>query len=187
GSVFTARRIEGLRDRVQQIVDELIADFLPAGEVDLIGQFATPLPIKVIMELLGVPQADQDDFRGWTATVMAGPEDPQVAVDAFLSIHRYLTELVAAKTERIATGSPEPDLLSALIGVRDEETGRLDQDELVATARLLLIAGYETTANLIGTGTLTLLRHPDQLTLLREDPTLIEAAVEELLRFEAPV
>ncbi|RKN03585.1 cytochrome P450 family protein [Streptomyces radicis] len=193
-AVFTARRVKALAPRVEQITDELLASFEARGNVELIEEFATPLPIVVIMGMLGIPLEDQHAFRAWTTTVMSGPDDPQDAVDAFGSIHRYLTELVdsrkaaAARSGSAATSEAEHrDLLDALIAVRDEDDGRLDDQELVAMLRLLLIAGTETTTNLIGNGVLALLRHPDQLDLLRGDLSLMENAVEEFLRYDGPL
>jgi len=187
---FTPRVVEALRPRIQQIVDGLLERIEPQGEMDLIEEFAYPLPVIVICEMLGVPLADHERFKGWSLdlargldSVMLGP-DSEVAQRSGKARHAlagYFRELIA---ERRA--SPRSDLLSALIAA--EEAGdRLSENELLATCILLLVAGHETTVNLIGNGTMALLRHPDQLRRLREDPGLIASAVEELLRYDGPV
>jgi cytochrome P450 len=187
---FTPRVVEALRPRIQQIVDGLLERIEPQGEMDLIEDFAYPLPVIVICEMLGVPLADHERFKGWSLdlargldSVMLGP-DSEVAQRSGKARHAlagYFRELIA---ERRA--SPRSDLLSALIAA--EEAGdRLSENELLATCILLLVAGHETTVNLIGNGTMALLRHPDQLRRLREDPGLIASAVEELLRYDGPV
>jgi cytochrome P450 len=187
---FTPRVVEALRPRIQQIVDGLLERIEPQGRMDLIEEFAYPLPVIVICEMLGVPVADHERFKGWSLdlargldSVMLGP-DSEVAQRSGKARHAlagYFRELIA---ERRA--SPRSDLLSALIAA--EEAGdRLSENELLATCILLLVAGHETTVNLIGNGTMALLRHPDQLRRLREDPGLIASAVEELLRYDGPV
>ena len=187
---FTPRVVEGLRPRIQRIVDDLIARAEAAGSMDLIEEFAYPIPVNVICEMLGVPVEDHERFRGWSLDIARGldsillpPESevPRRSGAARHAIGEYFRELIA---ERRA--SPRGDLLSALIAA--EEAGdKLSEDELLATCILLLIAGHETTVNLIGNGTLALLRHPDQLRRLRENPGLIGSAVEELLRYDGPV
>ncbi|MFD1660075.1 cytochrome P450 [Streptomyces caeni] len=181
---FTARRVAELRPRVQAITDGLLDAIVRAGRADLVADFALPLPVTVISELLGVPTADRYDFQRWTDDmILQGPEppDPAVADAAWQQMRAYLTGLLDAK--RANAGD---DLLSALITARDEER-RLDEDELIAMAFLLLVAGYITTVNLIGGGIAALLAHPDQLRLLRDDPSLLPDAIEELLRYDGPV
>ncbi|MER5495684.1 cytochrome P450 [Streptomyces sp. NPDC002466] len=181
---FTARRVAGLRPRVQEIADRLLDAIGPDGRADLVESFALPLPVTVIGELLGVPAADRDDFRRWTDDmILRGAErpDPARTDRAWRRMRGYLTGLLAQKRAR-----PEDDLLSALITARDEE-GRLDEDELIAMAFLLLVAGYITTVNLIGSGIAALLAHPDQLRALRDDPALLPGAIEEFLRYDGPV
>jgi cytochrome P450 len=182
---FTARRVEGLRPRVQEITDALLDRITPRGRAELIGEFALPLPITVIGELLGVPEADRDRFRAWTDEMLDRPFDPRSdmarVTAAREQMYGYLTDLVAAKRAR-----PADDLLTALIETSDEGE-RLAEHELLAMIFLLLIAGYVTTVSLVGNGTLALLRHPDQLDRLRADPSLVPQAVEELLRFDGPV
>ncbi|MFE9097626.1 cytochrome P450 [Streptomyces sp. NPDC007264] len=181
---FTARRVAELRPRVQAVADGLLDAIVRAGRADLVADFALPLPVTVIGELLGVPTRDRHDFQRWTDDmILRGPEppDPAVVDGAWRQMRAYLTTLLAAK--RADAGD---DLLSALITARDEER-RLDEDELIAMAFLLLVAGYVTTVNLIGGGIAALLAHPDQLRLLREDPALLPHAIEEFLRYDGPV
>jgi pimeloyl-[acyl-carrier protein] synthase len=187
---FTPRVVEGLRPRVQTIVDDLITRAEAVGSMDLIEEFAYPIPVNVICEMLGVPVEDHERFKGWSLDIARGldsvwlpPESeiPKRSGAARHAIGDYMRELIA---ERRA--SPRGDLLSALIAA--EEAGdKLSEDELIATCILLLIAGHETTVNLIGNGTLALLRHPEELRRLRETPGLITSAVEELLRYDGPV
>ncbi|MFD3872718.1 cytochrome P450 [Streptomyces sp. NPDC058623] len=181
---FTARRVAGMRPRIQALTDRLLDAVVPTGRADLVADFALPLPVTVISELLGVPVDDRHDFQHWTDRLImrgAGPPDPAVVNEAWLHMRAYVTELIRDKRAR-----PADDLLSDLVAARDEEQ-RLTEDELVAMVFLLLAAGYVTTVNLIGGGISTLLAHPDQLDLLRSDPSLLPDAVEELLRYDGPV
>jgi cytochrome P450 len=181
---FTARRVAELEPRVQQITDRLLDAIVPAGRADLIEDFALPLPVTVISELLGVPLTDRDRFQEWTNVMLTrSPDRPDVEVTerAWRQMWSYLEGLLATKRSR-----PGDDLLSALIIARDRDQ-RLDEDELVAMAFLLLVAGYVTTVNLIGNGIAALLAHPGQLKLLRDDSGLLPGAVEEFLRFDGPV
>ncbi|MFI1801568.1 cytochrome P450 [Streptomyces sp. NPDC020379] len=177
---FTTGRIEALRPRVQQIADELVDAMLPLGRADLVEAFALQLPLAVICELLGVPATDRKAFHDWyvESTDFTRPEAAGAAAQAMAG---YLAELITAKRRE-----PGEDLLSALAGAMDEEDG-LSTEEMLGMAFLLLVAGYETAANMISSGTLTLLRHPDQLAALRADWSLLENAVEEMLRYEGPV
>jgi pimeloyl-[acyl-carrier protein] synthase len=187
---FTPRVVEGLRPRIQEIVDRLIARAEAAGSMELIEEFAYPLPVNVICEMLGVPVEDHERFKGWSLDIARGldssllPPESEVPRRSGAARHAmgdYFRGLVA---ERRA--SPRGDLLSALI-TAEEAGDKLSEDELLATCILLLIAGHETTVNLIGNGTLALLRHPGELRRLRETPGLIASAVEELLRYDGPV
>ena len=182
---FTARRMEGLRPRIQEITDALLDRITPRGSADLVGEFALPLPVTVIGELLGVPETDRNRFRTWTDEMLDRPFDVHSDMTRMTvareQMHGYLAELVAAKRAH-----PADDLLSDLVEATDEGE-RLDSHELLAMTFLLLIAGYVTTVSLIGNGTLALLRHPDELDRLRADPALVPKAVEELLRFDGPV
>ncbi|MHA6795402.1 cytochrome P450 family protein [Pseudonocardia bannensis] len=177
---FTARRMAALRPRVEEIAAELL-DALPAdGVVDLMAGYAVVLPVQVICELLGVPAADREEFGAWSRVMIdESPAEEKTAAVAQLA--GYLGELIERKRMQ-----PDDALLSALVEVSEDED-RLSREELVAMAMLLLIAGHETTANLIGNGLLALLTHPDQLTRLREQPGLLPGAVEEFLRFDSPV
>ncbi|WP_328786851.1 cytochrome P450 family protein [Streptomyces sp. NBC_00273] len=182
---FTARRVESLRPRVQQITDELLDAMAarPDRRADLIASFAVPLPMTVICELLGVPGLDRQRFRYWSGEIVAPLDGVGADPRAVEEMTAYLLELVAAKAE-----DPGEDLLSALIRTRDEDGGRLSPDELIGMAFLLLVAGHETTVNLIGNGVRALLEHPGQLAALRADPDgLIDGAVEEMLRYDGPV
>ncbi|MFD8078568.1 cytochrome P450 [Streptomyces sp. NPDC059718] len=181
---FTARRVAELEPRVQAVTDELLDAIVPAGRADLVEDFALPLPVTVISELLGVPVSDRYDFQRWTDDmVLQGPQppDPAKIEAAWKQMHGYLTALLDAKRAH-----PGDDLLSALIATHDDEQ-RLDRHELISMAFLLLVAGYITTVNLIGNGIAALLTHPDQLRMLREDPELLPGAIEEFLRYDGPV
>jgi pimeloyl-[acyl-carrier protein] synthase len=187
---FTPRVVEGLRPRIQRIVDELITRAEATGSMDVIEEFAYPIPVNVICEMLGVPVADHERFRGWSLDIARGldsiwlPPDSEIPRRSAASRHAisdYFRGLIAQRR-----ASPRNDLLSALIAA--EAAGdKLSEEELVATCILLLIAGHETTVNLIGNGMLALLRHPAELRRLRESPGLITSAVEELLRYDGPV
>ncbi|MCX4965684.1 cytochrome P450 [Streptomyces sp. NBC_00654] len=179
---FTSRRIESLRPRVEQITRELL-DALPAtGSGDLIDALAFPLPMTVICELIGVPDLDRDTFRRLSNGVVS-PTEEQREGDPVGAMGDYLVELIEAKR-----GSPGEDLMSALIRARDEGGDRLSPDELVGMAFLLLVAGHETTVNLISNAVRALLDHPEQLALLRADlDGLIDGTVEETLRYDGPV
>ncbi|MEU2160864.1 cytochrome P450 [Streptomyces sp. NPDC019208] len=190
---FTARRVEALRPRIQDITDELVGAMLPAGRADLVDALAFPLPITVICELLGVPAADRDRFRAWSTEIVA-PTAADRERTAVEELAAYLDELIEDKR----CSRPADDLLSALLrtlphspagtgGTPIEERDRLSAAELRAMAYLLLIAGHETTVNLISNGVRALLRHPDQLNALRADFGLLDGAVEEMLRYDGPV
>ena len=187
---FTAKTIAGMRPKVESIVDELFAAFQADGQVDIVPQLAYPLPVRIITEMLGVPLADHDRFENWSRMLALGL-DPMIGFgdEAILAeidqasrdLSDYFVELIA--TRRADLGD---DLLSQLV-LAEEEGDQLTEEELVATCILLLVAGHETTANLIANGVLALLRHPDQLAALRADPSLVGAAVDEILRYDPPV
>jgi cytochrome P450 len=180
---FTPRRVAALRPRVQQIADGLLGAMADSGGdvTDLIPAFAFPLPVTVICELLGIPGDDQEEFRAWSAAMVDSlvPADGHRA--ASLGMYQYFTELIAAKRRH-----PGDDLVSALITARDAGDS-LSESELLSMLFLLLIAGHETTVNLIASGTLALLRHPGELARLRSGSPPLPAAVEELLRYASPV
>jgi cytochrome P450 len=185
---FTPRMVEQLRPRIIAIVGELLERMARReGAVDLIADLAYPLPVVVIAELLGVPAEDRVKFQEWSA-VMAASLDPLVSPEvanqvpmAREGLHAYLRGIIAERRR-----APRADLISALVAV-EERGDVLSEPELVVMCTLLLIAGHETTVNLIGNGMLALLRMPDQFQRLREDPALITSGVEELLRFDSPV
>lgn len=177
---FTGGAVEHLRPRIEAITDELLAGMADADEVDLLEAFAFPLPITVICEMLGVPVADRDDFRTWSNTLLSNDRSQKMR-DAAASMQTYLVGLIETKRT-----DPGADLLSALIEA-SEDGDRLSADELVAMAFLLLVAGHETTVNLIGNAMLGLLTRPDQLAALKADPTLLSGAIEEFLRHDGPV
>ncbi|MGX2993264.1 cytochrome P450 family protein [Streptomyces sp. JNUCC 64] len=192
---FTPRRVEAMRPRVQRITDDLLDAVAPLGTADLITALAFPLPITVICELLGVPTGDRDRFRVWSTAALTPTYEEGAAMaphEANRLLRAYFTDLVADKRRAALTGAAggdedaQPDLLSALI-VASADGGRLTERELVSTAGLLLVAGHETTVNLIGNGVLALLRHPEQSRLLRSRPELLPGAVEEFLRYDGPV
>jgi cytochrome P450 len=175
---FTPRRMELLRSDLEQIADSLIdAMVVQAPPVDLVPVFALPLPSLVICRLLGVPYENHDRFQGWSRTFVDTTRDFDSIAAAGRSLTDYLDELVSIKQE-----TPGDDLLSRLLE-EHVHSGALDKASLVDIARLMLTAGHETTANAIALGVVTLLRHPDQLRELREDPSLVRGAVEELLRY----
>jgi pimeloyl-[acyl-carrier protein] synthase len=184
---FTARVVEGMRPRIQAMVGSLLDQAVERGSMDVVGDLAYPVPITVICDLLGVPESDRALFREWSADV-ALSLDPMMSADvlartneAIAGFTEYFTGLVAARGT-----DPGEDLLTALI-VAEDEGRSLTQDELLAMCILLLVAGHETTVNLISNGMLALLRNPEQLARLRADPSLIRTGVEELLRYDSPV
>ncbi|HTK11424.1 MAG TPA: cytochrome P450 [Ktedonobacteraceae bacterium] len=176
---FTPRMIELLRPRIQQIADELLDTVQERGSMDFIPEFAYPLPITVISEMLGIPVADRQQFRVWTRRIINMEEEARISsLQEFLG---YIKTLLDEK--RVHPGN---DLVSSLVQV-EEQGDQLRENELVSMIFLLIVAGHETTVNLLGNGTLALLQHPEQIQLLQHDPSLIPAAVEELLRYTAPV
>jgi cytochrome P450 len=182
---FTPRLIERLRPRVQAISDGLLDAVQDRGEMDLINDYAFPLPFTVIAELLGVPAEDRNNFREWSDAAVSGNASQEYMEQILIPHMQAFTDYLRALFEE-KRSNPKDDLVSAL--VRAEEAGdRLSEDELLGMVFLLLVAGHETTVNLIGNGVLALLQHPDQLRKLKEDPSLIKPAVEELLRYDGPV
>ena len=187
---FTPRVVEVMRPDIQDIVNGLLDRVEGARVMDVIEDLAYPLPVRVICEMLGVPTSDQEVFKEWSTDIArsldAGilPADSDVVPkgrDARLALADYFRGLIAKRRK-----DPKPDLLSALIAA-EEEGNKLSEAELVSTCMLLLIAGHETTVNLIGNGLLALLQHPDQFQMLRDNPELIQTGIEELLRFDGPV
>ncbi len=187
---FTPRVVEGLRPRIQQIVDALLDRVRDVGRMEVISDLAYPLPVTVISEMLGVPEEDRERIKQWSADIARSldaiglPTDPAI-VDrgrtARLAIGDYFRSLLPDRKKH-----PRGDLLSLLIEA-EEQGDKLSEGELLATCVLLYIAGHETTVNLIGNGLLALLRHPAELARLRSDASLTQNAVEELLRYDGPV
>lgn len=181
GKAFTMRAIARLRPRIEQLAAELADSMAAAGPaVDLLDEFAFPLPMTVICEILGVPQERRDEFRHWSNTLLSGAPDEERGAAA-MAMAAFLAELVASKAAQ-----PQEDILSDIVRA-SEDGDTLSPGETTAMAFLLLVAGHETTVNLIGNGMLALLRHPDQFARLREDPELVRNAVEEFLRYDGPV
>jgi len=184
---FTPRRVSALRERTVEIVGELLDAVMPAGRMDLIHDLAEPLPAIVIAELLGVPAEDHRQFRAWSSQLIAGigaptaEERQRASATAAASLFGYLAEVIAERRR-----APRDDLISAMIQAQ-ESSDALSDEELLATSNLILLAGHETTTNLIGNGMLALLREPEQLARLRAEPGLLPTAIEELLRFDGPV
>jgi cytochrome P450 len=186
---FTPRMVEGLRPRILQMVTELLDQAFEQGDVDLGAALAYPLPVRVICDMLGVPVADHERFGAWSAALARGL-DPEFLLSAEVVAQRgaaivafaeYFFSLLAERRQ-----SPGPDLLSQL-AMAEDGGDTLSEGELLSTCILLLVAGHETTVNLIGGGVLALLEAPDQLARLRHDPELLRPGVEELLRFVSPV
>jgi cytochrome P450 len=184
---FTPRAIQALRPRITALVDGMLDDMAAERRVDLVDALAFPLPFSVIAEMLGTPPADHERIRQLSGTVVRSLEpiaDPELLA-AILAADEEMSQ-IAADMIAWKRANPADDLLTALIQAEDDGDV-LDDDELVAQTLLLYIAGHETTVNLIAGGTLALLRHPDQLALLRADPALVGNAVEEMLRYDSPV
>lgn len=184
---FTPRTVASMQPRIEEITNELLDQIAANGEMDLITDLAYPLPVIVIAEMLGVPAADRDRFKAWSDDLGAGldpfaPDEVIAKADAAtLALRGYFAVLFEERRKE-----PREDLLSALVLAEDEGES-LNEEELYASVILLLGAGNETTTNLIGNGMHALLQHPEQLAILRDDPALIDAAIEEMLRFDGPV
>ncbi len=178
---FTPRRVAALRPRIERIATELLDAMSGQDTADLIEAYALPLPIRVICDLLGVPPEDRARFHSRGRKLMDNDRDQADFFTALQETADYLTGLVRSKRE-----NPADDLLSALVQAQEEDD-RLTDREVTSMAFLLLVAGHETTVNLIANGTYALLREPGQLAALRADPSLLPGAVEEFLRYEGPV
>ena len=183
---FTPRRVAKLRPRLEAVVQGLLDEAERAGGLELIHDLAEPFPAIVIAELLGVPPEDHRRFREWSTAIVAniGARTQEAAIragDALQSLLAYLAEVIAERRRE-----PRDDLISAMIAAQEEQDA-LSDAELLATTNLILLAGHETTTNLIGNGVLSLLREPDQWDRLRGEPGLLPLAMNELLRFDGPV
>ncbi|WP_340029338.1 cytochrome P450 [Paenibacillus sp. FSL H7-0940] len=182
---FTPRMIERLRGRIHEISEDLLDGVLATGkrEMNLIEDYAFPLPIIVICEMLGVPHEDQEQFREWSNTIMEGFNNPEMSEQSdqvMRAFVEYLQKLIAERRQSL-----QEDLISDLINV-EEEGDVLSEQELYALVFVLIIAGHETTVNLIGNGILALLENPEQKRLLLEKPDMIGPAIEEILRYNGP-
>ncbi|MFE5625094.1 cytochrome P450 [Streptomyces virginiae] len=194
GPPHSPRRVHDMRGELDGIVSGLIDGIAGTGSlerIDLVEQFSYPFPVTVICRLLGVPHEDEPRFHGWADTIAASldpdpdadpGERPKATTDAQMELGMYLAGLIEERRK-----NPGEDMLSQLAAVNEEPDGAMSTPEIISTAALLLIAGHETTVNLITNGMLTLLRHPDVLQRLREEAQLSAPIVEELLRYEPPV
>jgi cytochrome P450 len=184
---FTSGAVERLRPRIEEIVAELLGAVRARGEMDVIRDFAYPLPVTVIAELLGVPREDRERLKRWSDELAAFVGSARATPDKYARAGQSLGEMSEYFRRLIALRRAEPrdDVMSGLISA-EERGAVLSEDELTATCVLLLFAGHETTTNLIGNGVLALLRHPAQLAAWRRDASLTPAAVEELLRYDGP-
>jgi cytochrome P450 len=184
---FTPRTVERLAPTVHRLAGELVAGLVADGGGDLVARVAEPLPVAVIAETLGIPEADRPALRPWSAAICGmyelnpSEETARAAVRASVEFSEYLRGLIAERRRR-----PGEDLISGLIAAHEEEN-RLSEQEMVSTCVLLLNAGHEATVNATGNGWRALLHHPDQLALLRREPALLPHAIEELLRYDTPL
>ncbi|KMY52689.1 cytochrome P450 [Bacillus sp. FJAT-27231] len=180
---FTPNMIASMRGRIQEITTELLDQAASKEKINLIDDFAFPLPIIVICEMLGVPSSDRDKFRLWSNSLIEGANGENAQ-----NIYQHMNEFIEYLGQWFAKTRQHPgdDLISQLIHAEDEGD-QLTERELYGVVSLLIIAGHETTVNLIGNGVLALLEHPDQFKLLQHNPDLIHTAIEELLRFNGPV
>ncbi|MFD0617739.1 cytochrome P450 [Paenibacillus sp. GCM10027629] len=183
---FTPKMIKELLGRIQEITDTLLDEIQDKGKMNVIDEFAFPLPIIVIFEMLGIPTKDRDQFREWSNVIIEAittdiPEKMQEALPKIQSLIKYIGHLIEERRK-----DPTEDLVSALIQA-ETEGEKLTENELYSMIFLLIIAGYETTVNLIGNGVLALLQHPEQFEKLKSNPELISSAIEEILRFYGPV
>jgi cytochrome P450 len=185
--VFTPRAVQTLVPRIERLVEALLAPALARGSIEIIGEFAYPLPATVICELLGVPEGDRGQNRAWAAAI-APTLDPTATDEQVAAAEAAMREWDAYTRALIAERRRKPGhaLLDAMLAV-EEDGSRLTPDEIAANTTFLFLAGHETTTNLIGNGLFALIRHPDQLAALRADPELVAGAIEELLRFDSPV
>jgi pimeloyl-[acyl-carrier protein] synthase len=183
---FTPRAVESLRPRMEEIVEQQLGHAAAAGRMDVIADLASPLPVMVISEMLGIPTADREQFTRWSHEVAHGVgnvtmDEQRIATRGGRELRAYLATIVDERRRE-----PREDLLSALVAA-EQDGDKLTMDEVYSMAVLLLVAGNETTTNLIGNGLIALLRHPEQVHALRDHPSLIGSAIEELLRYDSPV
>jgi len=181
---FTPRLVENMRQRVHALTNELLDAVQPKGRMDLIHDYALPLPATIIAEILGVPARDRHKFHRWSNALLSAQPSTWGKLKIIPHVMAFMRYV--GKQIKVRQAEPRDDLLSALVQAR-EAGDRLSDDELLSMILLLLVAGHETTVNLIGNGVVALLNHPEQLVRLRNDPALIKPAVEELLRYDSPV
>ena len=181
---FSPRLIRAMRPRIQAITDSLLDAVQDQGQMELIADYAFPLPIQVIAELLGIPTEDKEKFRHWSGIVIRPHRTKESRLEDVPELQAFLAYLADISEQR--REDPREDLLSALVQA-EEAADRLSEIELYSMLMLLIVAGHETTVNLIGNGVVTLIQYPEQLALLRANPSLIGAAIEELLRYDSPV
>ncbi len=188
---FTSRAVANLEPRIREIADSLLDRTAERGEMDLVGDFSVPLPLMVIAELLGAPVGDWPRFRAWSDAIMglsyavAGSPEAERAVAHFVAVHEEMRAYLAVLANERRT-RPADDLLTRLVEA-EVDGARLSDDELLGFFQLLLLAGHETTTNLIDNAVLSFLEHPDQLARLRQSPALWPSAIEEVLRYRSPV
>ena len=181
---FSPHLIRAMRPRIQAITDSLLDAVQDQGRMELIADYAFPLPIQVIAELLGIPTEDKEKFRHWSGIVIRPHRTKESRLADVPELQAFLAYLADISEQR--REDPREDLLSALVQA-EEAADRLSEIELYSMLMLLIVAGHETTVNLIGNGVVTLIQYPEQLALLRANPSLIGAAIEELLRYDSPV
>ncbi len=182
GRAFTMRRTENLRPRIEELTDQVLGSVPTGAEIDLVESVAMAIPIAVIGELLGVPRAAHHDLRRWNRTLTSVDSEPSEKYRAYMASLDYFRNLIA---EKVRSHDTADDMINAMVDPDNEE--RFDESELLSTIFLMMNAGYETTANLISSSVYALLKHPEQLELLRGDATLLPNAVEEFLRYESPL
>ncbi len=184
---FSSASVKCWRPQIQGVADELIGKVWDKGSMDIMSDFACPLPVKVIAAILGLPIEDCSNLHRWTdeLSLVLDPlrslKDYERMNKVALEFTDYFKSLIAQRQKR-----PQEDLLSTLIAAKEQDN-KLSEEEIVSLCMLLFVAGEETTINLIGNGMLALLRHPDQMQKLKQEPTLIQGAVEELLRYDSPI
>ncbi len=183
---FTPRTVQSLRPRIEELVEEHLDRVAASGHMEVIGDLAYPLPVIVIAEMLGIPIEDRERFKHWSDEAIrtvgfSSDDDARRSMKAQRELKAYLEPVVAQRRR-----APREDLISALVAA-EEEGDKLTTDEVFSTIILLLVAGNETTTNLIGNGLMALIQHPRQMRLLQDEPSMIEGAVEELLRYDSPV
>ncbi len=186
-AALSPKRIRELRGRIESVVDELLAELAPRGRMEFLEELAVPLPVHVISQLLGWPEEQRHRLRPWSADIVRLYEKDHSEADE-MRAEAATSEFAAALSElaELRHADPRDDLVSAMVTICDEGD-RLTRDELIATCMLLLNAGHEATVNGAGNGLLALLRHPEQLARLRDDPSLIGTAIEEMLRYDSPL